>query len=70
MQTSIPTYTVKHLFGTQEDIMLDVCGRQIIEVMAGLAAGPPLPLLLGISIRSSTKATIKGVVNAVTTLLM
>ena len=31
---ALPTYVVKHLFGTRDDVMLDVCGRQLIERLA------------------------------------
>lgn len=35
-QPALPTYVVKHLFGTRDDVMLDVCGRQLIEKLAAL----------------------------------
>lgn len=67
--TALPTYSVKHLFGTKDDLLLDVCGRQLYEVMVALEAGNPPPLLLGLSLRSPTKGTVRAVVDAVTSLM-
>eukprot|EP00038_Savillea_parva_P003405 m.125422 g.125422 ORF g.125422 m.125422 type:complete len:150 (-) comp11165_c0_seq3:2619-3068(-) len=68
-QSALPTYTVKHLFGTKDDILLDVCGRQLIEIVAARTGGPPRPLLVSLALKSPSKQTVRGVVDAVSSLL-
>ena len=47
--SAMPTYSIKHLLGTNDSILLDVCARQIAAQLAQ-AESPALPVLLGISL--------------------
>eukprot|EP00040_Diaphanoeca_grandis_P040378 m.261742 g.261742 ORF g.261742 m.261742 type:complete len:147 (-) comp43015_c0_seq1:452-892(-) len=63
-RSAMPTYTIKQLLGSTENVLLDVCARQIAEHLAG-STSSPLPLLLGISLKTDTPRMVRAVVDTV-----
>ncbi|CAI9089748.1 OLC1v1024380C1 [Oldenlandia corymbosa var. corymbosa] len=59
-----PTFEVSVVFGKYDEPMIMVCGRQLIEHISKFGSSKSLILSLGL--KDHSRATIKGVISAVT----